>query len=279
MAKSSKPPRSESPTVSAEEGLAWLREEIAKGEALIANDYVSRDDEMAWMASTEEVAAAAFGRNSAMALNVESSGQHGRIIPLEMSERELGSQRAADIRSRLTMLKSTCIPFLERTGRTASSQIPQIAAPIDRVHRILDRFHGVVIQLRRRHANRPALIINDEYDVQDLVRALLRVEFDDIRPEENTPSYAGAAARMDFLLKSERIVVETKMTREKLADKEVGNQLIEDIARYRTHVDCSTLVCFVYDPDHRLSNPSGLERDLSTEHGTLKVVVIVAPRS
>jgi len=34
---------------------------------------------------------------------------------------------------------------------------------------------------------------------------------------------------MDFLLKNEQIVVETKMTRPKLREKEVGDQLIIDI--------------------------------------------------
>jgi REase_DpnII-MboI len=57
-----------------------------------------------------------------------------------------------------------------------------------------------------------ALAITDEYDVQDHLHALLRLHFDDVREEEWTPSYGGARARMDFLLKRERKVVETKMT-------------------------------------------------------------------
>jgi hypothetical protein len=59
---------------------------------------------------------------------------------------------------------------------------------------------------------RPTLTINDEYDVQDLMRAILAIEFDDIRPEEWSPSYAGGSKRMDFLLKEESIVVEVKKT-------------------------------------------------------------------
>ena len=37
--------------------------------------------------------------------------------------------------------------------------------------------------------------------------------FDDIRAEEWTPSYAGKCARVDFLLKNEKIVIEVKKTR------------------------------------------------------------------
>jgi REase_DpnII-MboI len=32
--------------------------------------------------------------------------------------------------------------------------------------------------------------IKDEYDVQDLLHAILRAFFDDVRPEEFVPSYA-----------------------------------------------------------------------------------------
>jgi hypothetical protein len=34
-------------------------------------------------------------------------------------------------------------------------------------------------------------VLKDEYDVQDLLYALLRIFFDDVRPEEWTPSFAG----------------------------------------------------------------------------------------
>jgi hypothetical protein len=78
---------------------------------------------------------------------------------------------------------------------------------------ILDRlcyaFPTVVKQLEHRHDNRPAFV-KDEYDVQDLLHGLLMIFFDDIRIEEWTPSYAGGSSRMDFLLKKESIVIETK---------------------------------------------------------------------
>lgn len=82
---------------------------------------------------------------------------------------------------------------------------------------------------------------------------------------------------MDFLLKGERIVVEVKMTREGLGEAAVGTQLIEDIARYGAHPGCRTLVCFVYDPGHRIGNPRGLEGDLSGERDGMEVRVVVRP--
>jgi hypothetical protein len=149
---------------------------------------------------------------------------------------------------------------------------------VTRVEAICDRFHSVAKGLRKRHEQRPTLDVKDEYDVQDLLRSLLAVDFDDVRPEEWTPSYAGRAARMDFLLKSEQIIVETKMTRDGLSDKELGEQLIVDINKYAQHPDCKTLVCFIYDPSGYVANPAGLQTDLEKQpNGTLAVRVLVRP--
>jgi len=100
---------------------------------------------------------------------------------------------------------------------------------------ICRRFHIVARQLGHRRQNRRTLEIIDEYDVQDLLHSLLRLHFDDIRPEEWTPSYGGGASRMDFLLKDERIVIEAKMARANHAAKEISEELIIDAARYKTH--------------------------------------------
>jgi len=98
-----------------------------------------------------------------------------------------------------------------------------ITQAIDRAMRVLERFPFVARQLQNRHGDsgvsekRQRHEINDEYDAQDLLHALLRIDFDDIRPEEHTPSSGGSTARMDFLLKDETIVIETKKTRQGLA--------------------------------------------------------------
>lgn len=147
--------------------------------------------------------------------------------------------------------------------------------PNETVARICSRFPLVVRQLRHRHGARETLDVNDEYDVQDLLHGLLHLFFDDVRPEEVVPSYAGKSTRMDFLLKDESIVVEAKMTRKGLGEKEVGEQLILDISQYQSHPNCKQLFCLVYDPEHRVRNPRGLENDLSKKHGDLEVKVYV----
>ena len=140
------------------------------------------------------------------------------------------------------------------------------------------RFHLFAHQLLDRHRQRGTLKIADEYDVQDLMHALLRLHFEDVRAEEVTPSVAGKSGRMDFLLKAERLVVETKMTRRGLTQKQVGDELIIDMRRYRSHPDLRTLVCLVYDPGGFCRAPAALENDLSGSEGRFRTVVIVSPR-
>lgn len=142
---------------------------------------------------------------------------------------------------------------------------------------IFEKFHTVARQMRRRHDERETLIINDEYDVQDMLHALLKLHFDDVRPEEWTPSYAGGANRMDFLLKDEEIAIEIKMTRSGLKDKELGEQLIIDIAKYQNHPNCKCLYCFVYDPDDIIRNPRGIEKDLEKLGKDFLVKVYIRP--
>lgn len=143
---------------------------------------------------------------------------------------------------------------------------------------LFENFHKMAVQLRNRHSGRPTLEIHDEYDVQDLMHGILKIQFEDIRAEEYTPSYAGSSTRVDFLLKKENVVIEVKKTREGLKDKQVGDQLLLDTLHYRSHPDCKHLICFVYDPEGRIINPRGLEQDLmKNSNDELIVEVFIRP--
>ena len=114
------------------------------------------------------------------------------------------------------------------------------------------------------------LSFRSEYDVQDLLHALLRPWISDIRTEEFCPSYAGSNARMDFLLPEHSMVIETKVVRSRTHAKRIGDELIIDIAHYRAHPQCDTLWCVIYDPDNLISNVGGLSRDLEGNHENAK---------
>lgn len=84
---------------------------------------------------------------------------------------------------------------------------------------------------------------------------------------------------MDFLLPTHRTVIETKIVRDRVHAKRIGDELIVDIEHYRRHPQCASLWCVVYDPDHLITNAEGLKNDLqghrSTPDGAVNVRVFV----
>jgi REase_DpnII-MboI len=148
-------------------------------------------------------------------------------------------------------------------------------AHLELVERMARRLPDFLVVLRNRQRERPPFVVEDEYDLQDLLHGLLKLHFDDVRPEDFAPERAGGRSRIDFVLKSERLVVEAKMTRAGLGAKQVGGELIIDIERYRSHPDCAALLAVVYDPDQRIVNARTLEADLSGTRDGLVVRVVV----
>ncbi len=152
------------------------------------------------------------------------------------------------------------------------------SATLDTLRRMCARFHLVARQLRLRKEYRPTLEITDEYDLQDLFYALLRLQFDEVGTEEWTPPYADGARRTSYLLDWEKTVVVVKQTRSGLTSRDIAEQIATDKAHYSGRPNGATLVCFIYDPDGRVGNPRGLEADLSIVGDTYRVEVIVAPK-
>jgi hypothetical protein len=158
-------------------------------------------------------------------------------------------------------------------------QLAQAAPdPVALVKVVCGRFHAVVRQLRLRGEHRVTLQVEDEVDAQDLLHALLRVQFNDIDTDEWTPSYSSGALRTTLLLDESRLAVIVKKTRPGLTAKDLTDQLRVDAARYRFHGRCTTLLCFMYDPDGRIGNPQGFETSLTSVNDSFTVDVLVAPK-
>ena len=158
-------------------------------------------------------------------------------------------------------------------------QLPQAGSdPVALVKVVCGRFHAVVRQLRLRGEHRATLQVEDEVDAQDLLHALLRVQFNDIDTDEWTPSYSSGALRTTLLLDESRLAVIVKKTRPGLTAKDLTDQLRVDAARYRFHGRCATLLCFMYDPDGRIGNPVGFETSLTSVNDSFTVDVLIAPK-
>jgi DpnII restriction endonuclease len=180
------------------------------------------------------------------------------------------------------------VPLAHQPAQVRSVPRPATAATSDSSLQAVDhlelcrklcwRFHAIARQLRLRGEYRATLAVEDEVDVQDLLHALLRVQFDDIGTDEWVPSYTNGAPRTTFLLDRDRLAIVVKKTRTGLSTKDLMDQFHVDIERYRTQERCTTLFCFVYDPEGRIGNPRGLESDLATISDHFTVDVLVAPK-
>jgi len=155
---------------------------------------------------------------------------------------------------------------------------PAGSDPVELVKAVCGRFHAVVRQLRLRGEYRATLQVEDEVDAQDLLHVLLRVQFNNIDTDEWTPSYSSGALRTTLLLNESRLAVIVKKTRPGLTAKDLTDQLRVDAARYRFHGRCTTLLCFMYDPDGRIGNPQGFEASLTSVNDSFIVNVLVAPK-
>ena len=151
----------------------------------------------------------------------------------------------------------------------------QSSRNLELLERIFRRLPDFLAPLETRQRDRQPFLVEDEYDLQAIVHALLSALFDDVRPEDYVPERAGSRSRVDFLLKGERVVVETKMTRRGLGGKEIGEELIVDIERYKGHPSCDALVGLVYDPDKMIQNRRALEADLTRKTDGLVVRVYI----
>ncbi len=147
--------------------------------------------------------------------------------------------------------------------------------PLHLIKNILKGFHKCAQELRFRHQGRETIIINDEYDVQDLLRSILKVHFSDVRAEDYSPSSAGWNSRIDLVLTEENIIIETKITSERLKDKEAWEQIAIDIVRYQWHPSFNTLVVFIYDKWDNIRNKRWLIQDLERQSKPRKEIVVI----
>lgn len=235
-------------------------------------------DFKAWKRKTASLLEKVFGKNSRQLKDFESIRYSLSVATDSTPDSEFDKaykDGLDDAKAILQSMAEELIEFNVDDGANADNETSDNSYLF--IIGLLDRFHLIARQLRSRHEQRHTLEVNDEYDVQDLLHALLKVKFDDVRREEWTPSYAGGSARMDIFIKDLGIVIEVKKTRQGLKDRKIGEELIIDIAKYKKYPECSKLICFVYDPEGLIGNPSGLASDLSLEEHGFTVEVIVRP--
>lgn len=149
------------------------------------------------------------------------------------------------------------------------------ADPPAAVEALLRRLPHVVRQLRSRQGDRPPFRVEDERDLQDLLRALLAVGFDDVVPEARTPGYA-PGRHTDFLLQGGALALTAQLVRAADDERRLAAAWTEDVACYQARPGCRTLVCCAFDPEGRLPDPRRLEAAWSRPHDDLDVRCVIA---
>jgi hypothetical protein len=164
---------------------------------------------------------------------------------------------------------------------TCGAPLPWLLKPrstppsLTKLEELLRRLPLTIRQLRFRRAGRPPFCVEDEGDLEDLLRALLPLHFDSVRLESRTPRYS-ATNRSDLVLANEGIAVTVKLARTGFGEAELFEQWQEDVAYYEGRGGCRTLVGLVYDPERRLRGWEQLEAAASRVSESLKAVMIVA---
>ncbi|MEU5368216.1 hypothetical protein ABZ362_04340 [Streptomyces sp. NPDC005951] len=199
--------------------------------------------------------------------------------PLEINQFHDPNSKESPIPKWLHVYASAFLDSFQTQRTLLQAEIYAVAEPSLALTEIGDMFtrfpRFLQALIRSKKPNVPAPKIEKEEDLQVLVGACLRLMYDDVRPEDYVPEQAGGRSRVDFLLPTAGIVVETKLTRESLTDRRVGEELAIDWNRYARHPDCRGIFALVYDPGRHLMNPAGLESDLTQSQGNPATRVLV----
>jgi len=202
-----------------------LQERIEKGLALKSLPVHSHDDLLKmqeefsyWHDYNKELLRRAFNKvNNRYYEDYTQTSSGGMFItsiydrPKKPSLGEQVSSQQEHIEKYITRLKKIQqkLPLIEELPglNTPRLEIDERKKVLGELERMLARFHKSAQSLRNRRLGRSPVLIADEYDVQYLLRAFLKLHFDDIREEDYVPSYAGGNSRVDFVLRREKLVI------------------------------------------------------------------------
>lgn len=145
-------------------------------------------------------------------------------------------------------------------------RLPELGAERDRIALLMKLLNNLPVamrMLRDRQRGKSPFEVEDEYDVQDLLFAILRSFFDDAKREEWTPAKAGSAKRIDILLPSIEVALEAKYVRSRNHAKHVADELRIDFECYHERPECKHLIAIVMDPNGFIADPAQFGTDLS----------------
>lgn len=118
--------------------------------------------------------------------------------------------------------------------------------------------------------NLKAIQINNEYDLQHLLFAVLKPLYNDTRKEVTEDSGIGAI-RSDIKIPSLNSIIEAKCTRKSMSLKKLTEELEADIVHYKADF----IYFYIYDKEKIIKDRQNFESYFSKEFDGKKVAVII----
>ncbi|MCB9001216.1 MAG: hypothetical protein H6537_04485 [Bacteroidales bacterium] len=134
------------------------------------------------------------------------------------------------------------------------------------VQYVLNNFSNAIQKIiKDRRKDHPEYIIEDEYDVQDILYVILKSIFPNLRDEDPIPKVGAKSTKIDLIIREERILIEVKMIKSKDTNE---THFIEELKiDFESYHECqwlNKLYCFVYDPYKKTRDISNF-KDLNGE--------------
>lgn len=124
--------------------------------------------------------------------------------------------------------------------------------------------------------------IDDEYDVQDLLYAILKPLIPDLNEENPTPKSAGDSGRIDLCSKENSFIIEIKYAKDKDRSKKLALECRDRILKYKDYPGLKWMLLFFYDPQHSIDDRHNFQNELSATKFTwneisFQITSIISP--
>jgi|GEM_PF-2149064 hypothetical protein len=131
--------------------------------------------------------------------------------------------------------------------------------------RVCSRIKQAVRALRERRKDKVPFAMDDEYDVQDLLKCLMRAYFKYTIGENPILKVAGAkSSRVDISIEEIGVLIEAKFVRSPIDQARIEKEISEDLTQYTAWSPLQKLIFVIYNSDD-LENADALDK-LSGTH-------------
>jgi len=138
---------------------------------------------------------------------------------------------------------------------------PDVSCDVSLIIRLCKRIRNAArILENRKQKDKTPYLIKDEYDVQDLLHALIRGYMKYSVQENTLEKSAGTrASRPDISIEDLGVLIEVKYVRSPKDQKRIVNEFSQDLVLYAKWKPLKTLVLVIYNSD-TLRDPEALEK-------------------